>query len=625
MKWQILLFPLLTAALPQQGDTRAFRPRDIAANNTGKFVWAFDPNYDPDALVKQSEISGSFYSKQNWNFRKVGNWLIEYAIQQKVQDSDDFFVALYNTPAFGSDTQQVCGLTPSGDNCEGGQRFNGATSPFHLTNDEFNAQLVRQAIRNTYVYYRTLWQAIGDASREASPRVGKMVVDLGKPLVVEPSGASKALNILGAFVQFAAVFFPVEGIIANIAGSIVRDEIKALEAGTVFFRITEEGAQNLLDLTTKELTKNYEMIKDVADSGKDLIVKLAKIEDETDNGPDTHMFSDVLDYQAAADQYSRHAQTFLEDTWNAILNKGFSDGGIISQIFTGDVLDLRVSTTGPSTLDDHGSRTYGNAVSQYFNYLMQRTMTKILADHGVRVIKRGSYSSVQDCQKAYDEKSVAWVAPAAHGCFGDSDRPGRYSQYFPMVTGSSYRFEKKTYSGVQALLRSTWGSFSFDGPAFYHGAVACTKANGLWANASTKFDKEWSPQYTPPRMPDGTSQTLDANKLTCAFSAPACNFEDVTFANACSTYKSKLREKIFSMAREQGLNMLDSADDTGGCGDRELQYFCLIATEQGPDFTFTGVAQTYINFLDHRGYGWWGGLAGFEQGIQNRIHGGYIG
>lgn len=60
-------------------------------------------------------------------------------------------------------------------------------------------------------------------------------------------------------------------------------------------------------------------------------------------------------------------------------------------------------------------------------------VTEILKDHGVGVVKRGSYSSVVDCQKAYNEDSVAWVAPAAHGCFGDSDRPGRVSNISPVL------------------------------------------------------------------------------------------------------------------------------------------------------------------------------------------------
>lgn len=199
-----------------------------------------------------------------------------------------------------------------------------------------------------------------------------MVLDLEKPLAVQKSGSKQALDILFSFVQFAGVFFPVEGIIANIAETIVKDSLQAAKAGSVFFQISEDSLQKLAKVTRKELTKNYELITEAYDSGKDLLTKLAKVQDEANDNPDAHV-SDVLDYQANADQYSRNARSFLQNTWNDILNNGFSDGGIISQIFSGDVLDLNVPAAGAARLDDHGSQKYDNAVLQYFNYLMQRS------------------------------------------------------------------------------------------------------------------------------------------------------------------------------------------------------------------------------------------------------------
>jgi hypothetical protein len=146
MKWHILLLSLQVAALPRQGNVQSHsvRQQSSVGNST---VWFFDQNYDPDALVKASEISGPNYSKQNWNFRKVGDWLIEYASRKGVANSPDFFETLFETPAFGHDNQQQCGITPAGDNCNGGQLFGGGVSPLQLTNDQLNAQMVRQAIR----------------------------------------------------------------------------------------------------------------------------------------------------------------------------------------------------------------------------------------------------------------------------------------------------------------------------------------------------------------------------------------------------------------------------------------------------------------------------------------------
>lgn len=150
MKWQILFFSLQAAAFPQQkgapSQSSSVQPRSTGTNSTKGYIWSFDPNYNPDAHVVESGISGPYYSKENWNFRNVGKWLIEYAAQQNVASSNDFFVALYETDAFGRDSQEVCGITPAGDNCIGGHSFDGFETPFSLTNNEFNAQMVRQAI-----------------------------------------------------------------------------------------------------------------------------------------------------------------------------------------------------------------------------------------------------------------------------------------------------------------------------------------------------------------------------------------------------------------------------------------------------------------------------------------------
>lgn len=282
-----------------------------------------------------------------------------------------------------------------------------------------------------------------------------MVTDLEKPLAVKKDALGGILETLGAFLQFAAVFFPVEGAITSIAEDIVKTELQSAKAGSVFFSISEDAQKTLVDATTKQLTKDYTKMKDIYTTGKNFIGKLAAAQDDPTTDPDAHL-DDVLDYQAGADEYAQDARLFLENTWSAILNQGFSDGGIISQIFTGDVLDINAPTTGSTlgTTDDHGSDKYDTAVEQYFKYLMQRSskcsvsrsdgarmvdtntiplvVTQILRDHGVMVIKRGSYDSHDDCMSAYRDYYL-WVDDSGRGCFADTDNPDKVRGLAPRL------------------------------------------------------------------------------------------------------------------------------------------------------------------------------------------------
>jgi hypothetical protein len=162
-----------------------------------------------------------------------------------------------------------------------------------------------------------------------------------------------------------------------------------------------------VEATTKQLTKDYSKMKDIYATGKNFIGKLAAAQDDPTTDPDAHL-DDVLDYQDGADEYAQDAWYFLENTWSAILNHGLSEGGIVSQIFSGDVLDINAPTTGSTlgTTDDHGSNKYDTAVEQYFKYLMQRSSKcSFFHSDGARMMATDILSS-----------DTGFERPRSHGC-----------------------------------------------------------------------------------------------------------------------------------------------------------------------------------------------------------------
>lgn len=353
----------------------------------------------------------------------------------------------------------------------------------------------------------------------------------------------------------ALLFDPAGAIIASIAEKAVTEAI--LKGAEGAFIVTEQQIQDATTKMAKDLTgqlnrgfgyleKGWKVLRDViplmpSTGGKDIDQEVPDASDYS-----TYVASEITFFQ---DQ--------LGNTLDSILNNGFYQDGLISQIYNGDYVQPWPNSG--NFLSNQASQASAEAMQM----IGAAAVGNIAHQNNVILVKRlVSFGDHDSCMGSFTH-DFDWAADGAD-CRLDKD-----GLWYPMfsieyelfdtslgVLFSDFTCQRvKTFRGWKAVSQGgKYDQFTMDPLELWNSSKDCAVVHSSYAYSSMSF-------YNQPDLANINDLNVALDSLTCYYNLPFCDMTSPVVQEGCIAYRN------------------DLAADTGRSGFGDWEYPTCMETE----------------------------------------------